>query len=199
MSVQYFDYNDNYFPYKQLLGKFVPNLSIIDLFLCNCHRGCMHWPPTLHSVQNYADIAAAVQRIYEEIFEGLIRYTEYLTNGRKKNLVLTGGCVLNCVANRIAHKHFDNVWIMPNPGDAGSSLGSAAYVYGDKINFEQCFIGHEIKGRYPTKKVLDELLAGNIVGVASGKAEYGPRALGNRSLLADPRGNEIKDKVNVIK
>ena len=84
-----------------------------------------------------------------------------------------GGVALNCVANSIiAEKHYPKLWIMPNPIDAGSSLGSAAYVYNDKVNFEQCFIGHEIKGRYPTKKVLDELLAGNIVGVASGKAEY---------------------------
>ena len=111
-----------------------------------------------------------------------------------------GGVALNCVANSIlARNHYQNLWIMPNPGDAGSSLGSAAYVYGDKVNFEQCFIGHEIKGRYPTKKVLDELLKGNIVGVANGKAEYGPIALGNRSLLADPRGDDIKDKVNKIK
>ena len=73
------------------------------VFLRNCHRGCMNWQPLLTSVQSYADIAAAVQRIYEEIFLGLIRHTAYLTNGRKKNLVLTGGCVLNCVANPIAH------------------------------------------------------------------------------------------------
>ena len=66
-------------------------------------------------------------------------------------------------------------------------------------HFEQCFIGHNIKGKYPVKKVLGELLKGNIVGVANGKAEYGPRALGNRSLLADPRGKDIKDKVNKIK
>jgi len=88
---------------------------------------------------------------------------------------------------------------MPNPGDAGSSLGSAARVYGRKINWVHTFLGTNIKGSYPVKRGVDLLLSGHIVGIANGKAEFGPRALGNRSLIADPRGNDIKDRVNVIK
>ena len=67
------------------------------------------------------------------------------------------------------------------------------------MNWKSPFTGYDITGRYPRKKVLNELLQGNIVGVANGRAEFGPRALGNRSLLADPRGDDIKDKVNKIK
>ena len=58
----------------------------------------------------------------------------------------------------------------------------------------EAFLGYDIKGDYPVRPVLEELLKGNLVGVANGRAEYGPRALGNRSLLADPRGKDIKDK-----
>ena len=71
-------------------------------------------------------------------------------------------------------------------------------MFGEHLNFEHCFLGYDIKGEYPTEDVLKELLKGNIVGVANGRAEFGPRALGNRSLLGDPRYN-IKDTVNKIK
>jgi carbamoyltransferase len=88
---------------------------------------------------------------------------------------------------------------MPNPGDCGSSLGAAALAYGGPINWHHPYLGTNIGGSYPVQELLDELQKNKIVGVASGRAEFGPRALGNRSLLADPRGAEIKDKVNEIK
>jgi carbamoyltransferase len=92
-----------------------------------------------------------------------------------------------------------NIWIMPNPGDAGNSLGAAAIGYGDKLNWQGPFLGSNIEGDYPVNSACEALMNGNIIGVASGRAEFGPRALGNRSLLADPRGGEIKDRVNDIK
>ena len=169
----------------------------------NLHRGCLDWNPEYYPDDDSDDwkfnIAANVQWICEEEIQKVFSLAKRLVP-ETDNCVYMGGVALNCVANSLVAKHiYPKIWIMPNPGDAGSSLGSAAYVYGDKINFEQCFIGHNIKGKYPVKKVLGELLKGNIVGVANGKAEYGPRALGNRSLLADPRGSDIKDKVNKIK
>jgi carbamoyltransferase len=106
---------------------------------------------------------------------------------------------LNCLENRHLGNYFNNIWIMPNPGDAGSSLGAAALAYGHRVNWTSAFLGHDIPGPYPVNSILDELLKNQIVGVASGRAEFGPRALGNRSLLADPRGSEIKDRVNEIK
>jgi carbamoyltransferase len=96
-------------------------------------------------------------------------------------------------------EYFDNIWIMPNPGDAGSSLGAAALSYGKRLDWQTAFLGTDIPGEYPVKDILNELVTNKIVGVASGRAEFGPRALGNRSLLADPRGPDIKDRVNEIK
>lgn len=115
------------------------------------------------------------------------------------NLVYMGGVALNCLANRNLGDYFDNIWIMPNPGDAGSSLGAAALSYGRQINWKNAYLGYNIEGKYPVNEILDYLLTDKIVGVASGRAEFGPRALGNRSLLADPRGPDIKEKVNRIK
>jgi carbamoyltransferase len=88
---------------------------------------------------------------------------------------------------------------MPNPGDAGSSLGAAALQYGGRLNWVNAYLGHNIPGPYPVASLLDSLLSDGICGVASGRAEFGPRALGNRSLLADPRGADLKDRVNEIK
>jgi carbamoyltransferase len=115
------------------------------------------------------------------------------------NLVYMGGVALNCLANRNLGDYFDSVWIMPNPGDAGSSLGAAALAYGGKLNWHNAYLGSDMGSDYPVNQLLDCLLKDKIVGVASGRAEFGPRALGNRSLLADPRGNDIKDRVNQIK
>jgi carbamoyltransferase len=115
------------------------------------------------------------------------------------NLVYMGGVALNCKANDLIGAYFRNIWIMPNPGDCGSSLGAAALTYGGKLNWCGPYLGTDIPGAYPVKDLLSELLTNKIVGVANGRAEFGPRALGNRSLLADPRGADIKDKVNAIK
>jgi carbamoyltransferase len=115
------------------------------------------------------------------------------------NLVYQGGVALNCLANRKLGEYFDNIWIMPCPGDAGSSLGAAALAYGKRLHWHNAYLGHNIPGSYPVTDLVRTLLDTGIVGVASGKAEFGPRALGNRSLLADPRGTEIKDRVNEIK
>jgi carbamoyltransferase len=110
-----------------------------------------------------------------------------------------GGVALNCLANRKLGEFFENIWIMPCPGDAGSSLGAAALAYGKRINWQGAYLGHKIPGEYPVSTIIDSLLSDRICGVASGRAEFGPRALGNRSLLADPRGPDIKDRVNEIK
>jgi carbamoyltransferase len=113
--------------------------------------------------------------------------------------VFTGGCALNCVANSKIAKYWDNIWIMPSPGDSGSAIGAILANKQEHIKWPGPYLGHEITGEYPTVKVINELYKNKIVGVASGKAEFGPRALGNRSLLADPRGKNIKDLVNKYK
>jgi len=143
------------------------------------------------------DIAASAQLLCETLIEKVMHKAFRL--GKSKNLVYGGGVALNCLANRLLGKYFNNIWIMPNPGDAGNSLGAAALGYGKKVIWRDAFLGTDIKGPYPVDKVIKELKENKMVGVASGRAEFGPRALGNRSLLADPRGPEIKDKVNEIK
>jgi carbamoyltransferase len=143
------------------------------------------------------DIACSAQLITEQLITSVISKARSL--GGSKNLVYGGGVALNCVANRLLGNFYDNIWIMPNPGDAGSSLGAACLGYGKRVNWTNAFLGYDISGPYPANRIIDHLVTDKIVGVASGRSEFGPRALGNRSLLADPRGTEIKDKVNEIK
>ena len=143
------------------------------------------------------DLAASAQMLTETLIgEVMARARGF---GWSTNLVYMGGVALNCLANRNLGNYFNNIWIMPCPGDAGSSLGAAALAYGGRLNWRDAYLGQNIPGEYPVNAILDELIVNKIVGVASGRAEFGPRALGNRSLLADPRGPEIKDKVNEIK
>lgn len=163
----------------------------------NLHRGCKWWAPELITEQDMFDIAAATQYIYERKFKELLYKAKEMTN--ENRISLAGGCALNCVANDFAWIMFDGVWIFPNPGDAGSSVGSVLAHRKNKIIWEHCYWGYDIPGDYPIKNTLEVLLKGSVVGVANGQAEFGPRALGNRSLLADPRTKEMKDKVNEIK
>jgi len=143
------------------------------------------------------NVAACAQRVVEEAILSIMRRAKELVGS--ENLVYMGGVALNCVANSRIGAIFSNVWIMPNPGDAGSSLGAAALAYRKPLQWKTACLGHEIPGEYPVRNIIDKLVTDKIVGVASGRAEFGPRALGNRSLLADPRGDEIKDRVNEIK
>ena len=143
------------------------------------------------------DIAASAQKICEDLISNVIERAKDF--GWSRNLVYMGGVSLNCLANKNLGSYFDNIWIMPNPGDAGSSLGAAALAYGGKLQWKDAYLGYNIVGDYPVGALMKELLTNKIVGVASGRAEFGPRALGNRSLLADPRGPDTKDKVNAIK
>ena len=146
---------------------------------------------------NEFDIAAGAQILTEQLIYNVMYKAKKLAPS--SNLVYCGGVALNCSANRDLGECFDNIWIMPNPGDAGSSLGAAALAHGGKLNWVDAFLGHNIPGIYPVADIVSELMTNKIVGVANGRAEFGPRALGNRSLLADPRGADIKDAVNLIK
>ena len=143
------------------------------------------------------DIACSVQLMVEQLIRNVLGRAR--GEGRSRNLVYGGGVALNCVANRMLGDYYERIWIVPNPGDAGNSLGAACLGYRKKVTWTNSFLGHDIPGDYPVNTLLDHLLIDKIVGVASGRAEFGPRALGNRSLLADPRGYSIKNRVNEIK
>ena len=168
----------------------------------NLHKGCKLWDldfyPDDGSEQWKFDIAANTQWVIEDEIMKIMNKAKKIVP-ETRNLVFMGGVALNCVANEKVAKEWDDIWIMPNPGDAGSSLGCAARVYGKKINWKHPYLGTNIEGDYPINAAVDLLLKNEIFGIANGRAEFGPRALGNRSLIADPRGNDIKDRMNVIK
>jgi carbamoyltransferase len=169
--------------------------SFIDLTMRrNLHIG---FEDNELSAYEPVDLAAAAQHLTEQMIHNVMTRARSLVNS--DNLVYMGGVALNCVANARIGNIYDNIWIMPNPGDAGSSLGAAALSHGGRLRWCDAYLGHDIPGPYPVDAVVDHLCAHAIAGVASGRAEFGPRALGNRSLLADPRGPETKDRVNEIK
>lgn len=175
-----------------MYGDFVREAHTLN-FRQNLHLGCDEYRPDLNKFQ----IAASAQYTLEQCLHSVMLRAEKI--GHSENLVYMGGVALNCKANDLIGPYFKNIWIMPNPGDCGSSLGAAALAYGKRLNWQDPYLGTDIPGAYPVKQLLDELLTYKIAGVASGRAEFGPRALGNRSLLADPRGKEIKHRVNEIK
>ena len=176
--------------------------------------------------QFHMDIAASIQLVTEEIVLKLSKSLRKETN--IKNFCLSGGVALNCVANGkiIEEKIYDNVWIQPASGDAGSSLGAALFAwYGlleqsRKVNpadsMKGAFLGckysnYEIKtflkkinATYKTleDKELFDLLAklldeGKVIGWFNGAMEFGPRALGGRSIIGDPRNKEMQSIMNL--
>ena len=184
---------------KSYLDAYQENLKLVrdeDLveFVDNLHTGIDedHFAGT--GLTEY-DIAAGAQRVLEQLLRGI--FQKHCT--RRDNVVFMGGVALNCVANSMLSGYCRKLWIMPNPGDCGSSLGAAALMYGKRLQWEGPYLGHDMGGEYPVDAVIGKLITDKIVGVATGRAEFGPRALGTRSLLADPRGEDIKDRVNEIK
>ena len=145
------------------------------------------------------DIAASLQLWAEqEILKLASRARKY---GSK--LCYAGGVAQNVKANSLVRELFDDMWIAINPTDGGCSLGAAARQYAlatgrDRVNWIDGYLGHDDGGDINPSDVTSYLLQKSMCGVVSGPAEFGPRALGNRSLLADPR-LDIKDTVNTIK
>ena len=140
------------------------------------------------------DLAASAQCIIEgeimNIMQRARTYSQYLCYG--------GGVALNCVANSKIYYMFDKIWIMPSPGDSGGALGAAAAYLDKRLKWKDPYLGTDIRNTVDPRKVVRYLNKHGVCGVANGRAEFGPRALGNRSLLGDPR-RDIKDTVNEIK
>ena len=172
--------------------------------------------------QHYADVAASIQAVTEEILLAMASALQRETGLRR--LCLAGGVALNSVANgRILREtDFDEVYIQPSAGDGGGAVGAALWahhaVLGNPRRFvmEHAFWGEEHgpdaierllrRGSIAYTRiddeqrliehVVDRLQRGNVVGWSQGRFEWGPRSLGNRSILADPRRAEMKDVVN---
>ena len=144
------------------------------------------------------DVAASIQKFTEDkIYEIMVHARQY---GSK--LVYSGGVAQNIVANSKIRDLFDEVHIAIAPSDAGSALGCAAKSWSEQTGGTHLkwspYLGYNIEKDINPKEVVDYLMKNKVCGVANGRAEFGPRALGNRSLLGDVR-YDIKDTVNKIK
>jgi carbamoyltransferase len=185
--------------YKEMRDTFFSEWNLPNFKLRhNLHRGCRWWTPVDPNANKY-DIAASAQAIVEDYMVAITSYARLLVGS--SNLVLQGGVALNCVANTLVANSgaFKRMWVMPNPGDAGSAIGAVAAYTKTHLKWETPFLGTNIDRELDIDGIVKELLAGNVVAVANGRAEFGPRALGNRSLLCDPRGPNAKDRMNTIK
>ena len=175
--------------------------------------------------QFHMDIAASIQAVTEEIVLKISQSiaSEY----KIKNLCLAGGVALNCVANGkiLKNKIFDNIWIQPAAGDAGGSLGAALAYWHKELGQPRDIFKDQMKGSYlgPSfneeeietelkllkanyKKInsenLIEIIANELskektIGWFQGKMEFGPRALGGRSIIADPRSEKMQKELNL--
>ena len=172
--------------------------------------------------QRYADIAASIQLVTEELILDLAREVHRLTGLNR--LCLAGGVALNSVANGRILKEtpFKELYVQPSAGDGGGALGAALYASHcalgkterfimDHVYWGQAYSPDEVRSateqagfKYKlvedeaqlVAETVDRLVAGKVVGWFQGRFEWGPRALGNRSILADPRHAETKDLVN---
>ncbi|MCB9674374.1 MAG: hypothetical protein H6737_04610 [Alphaproteobacteria bacterium] len=144
----------------------------------------------------YRDVAASAQAVVEEVVarmaaEGVRRYGV-------RDLCLAGGVALNCVANGrlLADGVVDRIFVQPASGDAGGALGAALAVERCRIDMAGGDWGPRASTDVPVEAVADALASGRVVGLVQGGMEFGPRALGFRSILADPRVEGMRDRVN---
>jgi carbamoyltransferase len=202
-----------------------PRVEESDFYTPTTHPKKNHpnWDQaTAQRNQHYADIAASIQSVTEETLLKMANHAHERT-GLKK-LCMAGGVALNSVANgRILRESpFEELWIQPAAGDSGGALGAALYVYhvllGQPRRFvmEHAYWGQaygpdevrsaiEASGRKHefvadperlAQLMVSEMLIGKVIALFQGRFEWGPRALGNRSILADPRSAEMKEIVN---
>lgn len=163
----------------------------------------------------HQNIAATLQKILEKVLMKQVNYLYKITE--TENLCMAGGVALNSAANGKIRERmpFENIWIQPAAGDAGGAMGAALSRSDSNYEMNHCYLGPEY-GEREVEKILKEKNAdyqrksqekladnvaekikeGEVVGLYQGRMEWGPRALGNRSILADPRKKEIIDTVN---
>ena len=175
--------------------------------------------------QFHMDVAASIQKVTEEVMIKMARSLREEFN--IKNLCLAGGVALNCVANGkiLEKKIFDNIWIQPAAGDAGGSLGAALAIWYLELKQERKISNNDMKGSYlgPSfsqkeienelknlnanfevlgeneliEKTAESLSLGDAIGWFQGRMEFGPRALGGRSILGDPRSPSMQKNLNL--
>lgn len=172
--------------------------------------------------QHYADIAASIQRVTEELLLSMAKHLHRETG--LKRLCIAGGVGLNSVANTriLGESGFEELYVQPAAGDGGGALGAALWAYNCLLGKPRSFtMQHAYWGRSNSDaeisdflrktgisfqcfenddqlldSVVERLILGKVIGWSQGRFEWGPRALGNRSILADPRNPGMKDIVN---
>lgn len=157
------------------------------------------------NIKDKMNIAATVQDVLEK---SVLKIIDELEN-KSPNLCLSGGSFLNCNANSkiITQSKFRNIHHFPACGDDGTSVGSALYVshhildeprYSYSVK-DLCYTGKDYDSKEPDYKYIAENIAnGKIIGWFFGRSEFGPRALGNRSILADPRNYHNRELINNV-
>jgi carbamoyltransferase len=169
--------------------------------------------------QDYYDLAAAAQKVFEDTYYHLLSHLHQKTGMNK--VIISGGAALNCVANGrvLEQTPFSEIFVPPVPDDSGGALGAAYYLYNHIMGAERNFVltsnylgpgftNQEISDFLiksgvpftqlddPSKTAAGMIADGKILGWFQGRLEFGDRALGNRSILADPRDPDMKRKVN---
>jgi carbamoyltransferase len=172
--------------------------------------------------ERHFDIASSAQQVLEEASLRLAEWLHQKTG--EANLCLAGGVALNCVMNSRLQQDspFQRVWVQPAAGDAGTALGAALWVWAqehggaERWRMEDAYLGPDyddaaieqalVHGKLPYKRCADiaaataECLAqGKVVGWFQGRMEFGPRALGARSILASPADPDMVQRLNQLK
>jgi carbamoyltransferase len=224
VDMDYFSYHHSVEPtfnhkFVDLFGE--PRVPESEFFTTQTDPKLSSDSPGVRVNQYYADVAASIQRVTEETILDMAREAHRMSG--LKRLCMAGGVALNSKANgRILDETpFEELFIQPAAGDSGGALGAALYVYHVLLGKPRRFVQEhnywgqvygddEIRGFLDrngiaysylndetlTAWVVDDLLEGKVIGWYRGRFEWGPRALGNRSILADPRRADMKDIVN---
>lgn len=214
LNLEYFDYQNG--------RTMINETKMAELFMGRGRR-----KPESVITQREMDIAASVQLVTEEIILRIARHAKKVYGQDTDSLVLAGGVALNCVANgRLLRSGiFSHIWIQPAAGDAGGALGAALYVYYDMLDHvrstdgihdkqdgsylgpqycreeikEFCnrnsYVYHEMSDA--AEQVAELLQEEKVIGLFYGRMEYGPRALGHRSIIADPRSETMQSRLNL--
>ncbi|MBI3313820.1 MAG: carbamoyltransferase [Candidatus Omnitrophica bacterium] len=211
LNMKYFDY---------CVGLRMINKRFEDLF------GAPARKPESKITQRHMDLARSIQEVTEEVMLKMARYIHKATG--MKNLCLSGGVALNCVANgRILREGpFENIWIQPAAGDAGSALGAALLVWyqylgnprksSGKDSMHGGYLGPafsneeilkylqeskipytELSDRELPEKIADLINQEKVIGWFQGRMEFGPRALGGRSIIGDARSEKMQEVMNL--
>ncbi len=217
-SADSFELNMQYFNFSQINCMYTDKLASLIGFPPRI--------PESEIKQRHMDLAKSLQLILEKIILQQVRYLK--NNVNSDNLCMSGGVALNCVATRAVRQAglFGHIFVPPAAGDAGSALGAAALAHVNLVGMRpqnkvltSTYLGPEYDDEYIFNcltameignidfrcnrvglidAVVDRLMKGNVIGWFQGRLEFGPRALGSRSIIADPRNANMRDRLNKL-